>query len=68
MRWNPGASYSHMNRGRRRERWLTFYISVDYAYVSPAKNSDDGAEIFSVPTHRPGGKIAATEDLLEVDF
>ena len=36
--------------------------------MAPEKNSDDGTEIFSVRTHASVGVIAASEDMLEVDF
>jgi hypothetical protein len=48
--------------------WLTFDIKGDYGYVAPEKNSSDGTEIFSVLTHASAGVIAASEDMLEVDF
>ena len=48
--------------------WLTFTIRGDYAYIAPDKNSSDPTEIFDTRTHRSVGTIAASEDLLEIDF
>jgi 6-phosphogluconolactonase (cycloisomerase 2 family) len=48
--------------------WLTFSIKGDYAYIAPNKNSDDKTEIFDVRRHSPAGMIAASEDMLEIDF
>jgi WD40 repeat protein len=55
-------------RSGRGSHWLTFDIKGDYGYVAPEKNSDDGTEIFNVRTHATVGVIAASEDMLEVDF
>ena len=55
-------------RSGRGSHWLTFDIKGDYGYVAPEKNSADGTEIFSVRTHASAGVIAASEDMLEVDF
>lgn len=49
-------------------RWLTFSIRGDYAYVAPATKSAGKTEIFDVRTYRPAGAIAASEDMLEIDF
>jgi hypothetical protein len=43
-------------------------LAGDYGYVSPNKNSADGAEIFDVRTHASVGMIGSSEDLLEIDF
>jgi 6-phosphogluconolactonase (cycloisomerase 2 family) len=48
--------------------WLTFTIKGDYAYIAPTKNGNDKTEIFDVRKHRPAGAIAASEDMLEIDF
>ncbi|HJU19571.1 MAG TPA: hypothetical protein VJ770_24215 [Stellaceae bacterium] len=48
--------------------WLTFTIRGDYGYIAPGKNSSDKTEIFAVRTHSPVGAIAASEDMLEIDF
>jgi DNA-binding beta-propeller fold protein YncE len=48
--------------------WLTFDIKGDYAYIAPNKNSGNGTDIVKVATHAVVGKIASSEDMLEVDF
>ena len=55
-------------RSGRGSHWLTFDLRGDYGYVSPNKNSADGAEIFDVRTHTSIGVIGSSEDLLEIDF
>jgi hypothetical protein len=55
-------------RSGRGAHWLTFDIKGAYAYIAPAKNSDDGTEIFDVHTHSSIGVIGSSEDMLEVDF
>jgi outer membrane protein assembly factor BamB len=50
-----------------RGHWVTFDIRGSYGYVSP-ESSDDGTEIFSVPTHASVGMIEASEEILEIDF
>ena len=52
----------------RGSHWLTFDIKGEYGYVAPEKNSEDGTEIFDVRTHSYIGTIAASEDMLEIDF
>jgi len=48
--------------------WLTFDIRGDYVYVAPEKGSADGTEIFNASTRGFMGVIAASEDIIEVDF
>jgi hypothetical protein len=48
--------------------WLTFDIRGDYVYVAPEKGSYDGTEIFNASTRSFVGAIAASEDMLEIDF
>ena len=48
--------------------WLTFDLKGDYAYVAPAKNSDDGTEVFNVRTRTSLGMVGASEDMIEIDF
>jgi hypothetical protein len=55
-------------RSGRGSRWLTFAIRGDYAYVAPAKNSEDRTEIFDPRTHSSVGTIGSSEDMLEIDF
>src|SRR6516162_714880 len=55
-------------RSGRGSHWLTFDIRGDYGYVAPAKNSDDGTEIFNARTHTSVGVIGSSEDMLEIDF
>jgi hypothetical protein len=55
-------------RSSRGSHWLTFDIKGDYGYVAPEKNSEDEIEIFDVRTHSYVGTIAASEDMLEIDF
>jgi hypothetical protein len=55
-------------RSQRGVHWLTFDLTGDYAYIAPAKNSDDGAEIFNVRTFTSVGLIGSSEDMIEIDF
>jgi hypothetical protein len=55
-------------RTRRGAHWLTFDLKGDYAYVAPAKNSDDETEIFNARTHTSVGLIGSSEDMIEIDF
>jgi hypothetical protein len=55
-------------KSQRGAHWLTFDLKGDYAYVAPAKNSDDGTEIFNAHTHTSVGLIASSEDIIEIDF
>ena len=48
--------------------WLTFDLKGDYAYLAPAKNSDDATEIFNAHTHTSVGLISSSEDMIEIDF
>jgi len=48
--------------------WLTFDIKGNYGYVGPNKNSSDGTEIFNARTHTSLGRIASTEDMIEIEF
>lgn len=55
-------------RSGQRSRWLTFSIKGDYGYIAPATKSDGKTEIFDARTYSPVGAIAASEDMLEIDF
>jgi hypothetical protein len=55
-------------RSGRGSHWLTFDIKGDYGYVAPNKNGADRTEIFDPKTHASLGTIAASEDMLEIDF
>jgi hypothetical protein len=55
-------------RSGRGSHWLTFDIKGDYGYVAPNKGSADGTEVFDPRTHASLGTIAASEDMLEIDF
>ena len=52
----------------RGSHWLTFDIKGNYGYVGPNKNSSDGTEIFNARTHTSLGRIASTEDMIEIEF
>jgi hypothetical protein len=55
-------------KGKHGGHWLTFDVAGDYAYIAPAKNSDEGTEIFNVRTHKSVGLIDSSEDMVEIDF
>jgi hypothetical protein len=55
-------------RSQHGEQWLTFDLNGNYAYVAPAKNSDEGTEIFNVRTYQSIGSIGSSEDMVEIDF
>jgi hypothetical protein len=55
-------------KSQRGAHWLTFNLNGDYAYVAPAKNSDDGTELFNARTHTSVGLIGSSEDMIEIDF
>lgn len=48
--------------------WITFSIDGRYAYVAGAKGSGEPTDIISTSSYKRVGRIAASEDLLEVDF
>jgi hypothetical protein len=54
--------------GKHGGHWLTFDLKGDYAYISPAKNSEDGTMIFGVRTQKTVGSIGSSEDMVEIDF
>jgi hypothetical protein len=55
-------------RSRTGSHWVTFDVTGRFAYVAPAKNSDDGTEIFDTETHMSVGLIGSSEDMIEIDF
>ena len=48
--------------------WLTFSIDGRYAYVAGRKGSGDLTDVVDASSYRRVASVAASEDLLEVDF
>jgi hypothetical protein len=48
--------------------WITFSIDGQYAYVAGPKGGGKPTDIISTSSYKRVGRIAASEDLLEVDF
>jgi DNA-binding beta-propeller fold protein YncE len=48
--------------------WITFNIDGRYAYVAGRKGSDDVTDVIDASTYQRIDSLAASEDLLEVDF
>ena len=48
--------------------WVTFDIGGRFAYVAGAKGAGEPTDVIDARTYQRVGKLAASEDLLEVDF
>jgi hypothetical protein len=55
-------------RSGQGSHWLTFDIKGDHGYIAPAKNSDNGTEVFDARSYSSVGVIGSSEDMLEIDF
>jgi hypothetical protein len=48
--------------------WINFSISGDYVYACPYAGTSDPVQVFDAHTYQPVTTIAASQELLEIDF